>query len=1770
VAVAGDKPGIDGRRLGDFVVVERLGEGGHGVVYRAEQPTLGRDAVVKVLHERHRDRGETVERFLREARLASKLDHPYAAHVYAFGAEPDGLLWIAMEHVRGTPLDRWLRTHGPFALDALVPLFDRLCEVVHTAHEQGIIHRDIKPANVMVLSRAGRLLPKLLDFGVGKAVGDTPAPVVDEDADLPRAAGPDVTRGRLGSPVYMAPELWTDAAAADARADLYALAITAYEALTGKPPYRGPSLRDLALAHARAAPPPLGEGFPAALDAVFARALAKTPGDRYVSALELAEAFRAGSGIEPGAASLPGLDPALRDELLASAPQPIAEAVSVLDAARNAHQALDAVEELVGVTTRYAALVALAARTRVAAEALPPATTELLRALRRRVFTDDEWRLLWRSLVAPHAAAPAAHPVPELVAAATGDGSAILDAIAALRSRIGHAAGASDLAARDLLADALPTVAAYLRRLAPVCAYEVVVAHRGAAETWRGLRRPRRPALAVRPSVPDGEVALVAADGRAVVKLSPLVVAAEPTPGAARELFFLDGHDHKGALFVALPAGFERHDDRVWDWLREQLPDLDDGDHTTSGDDRPPYPGLSAFSAAHADHFFGRERETEAVVNRLRVHPLVAVVGPSGAGKSSFVHAGVAPALGSTWRTITTRPGRAPLAALAGGLAAAGIDAGDLAADANALGAALRADAAARGPIVLVVDQLEELFTLGADPRERDLYAAAIVAAARAAEDPVRVVLTLRDDFLLRADAVPALRARLAPALELLSVPAAADLVRIIVEPARRAGYELDDPALARDMVDEVADRAGALALLSFTTARLWELRDRHFRQLTRAAYRAVGGVGGALAQHADRTVDAMTAEERRLARVAFRNLVTADGTRAVLTRAELAQVLGGGDAAESVIEKLVAARLVVAAEDATGTATVEIVHEALLAAWPRLAEWRREDAETARLRDQLRDAARQWIERGRPDGLLWRGDALAELARWRARSAGPATEAERAFADASARAAARGRRIRTALLATAFAVLAGGVAVLLTINAAKETERQNAAAARARAEESDARSRAQVAELHLEQGRRAYLAGDVFRAAAYLEAARTAGATGAGLAYLRARTAAILDKQGPRLAGHKGEVWSVAFFPDGRHVVTAGDDSIGRIWDATTGAQVTALTGHAIRIFMADVSADGTRVITGGEDGTARIWDAVTGAELRVLRPDPMAQTGWITTVRFSPDGKRVLTAGTAGTARVWDAATGDAITVVRHAAAIYDAQFTPDGRWIVTASGDGTAVLWSAVSGMQISVVARHAGTVTALAIGPDSRTVVTGWTDTSGQDGGAALWRTGVSRALAVRAPIRKVALSPDGTTIALPVERDVQLWSADTREQVGILRGHAGVVTSVTFSRDGGSVVTTSQDNSARVWDARTAQPLALVPALAAVTLAAISPDASRVAIGGIDGAVATWSTRSDALVRTFDLGESVSSALLDPSGDRVVACGGGGAMKAWPIAGDEAPIAVHAGKGSCLAAFTRDGFITASDDGAIRRWDASGRAAGELAPAGASPAYGLAVSHDGRRAATGHDDDQVRVWNAETGALAATLAGHAMAVYTVAWSGDDRRLASCSRDGTVREWDTATGTQAAVVELGGVCQAASLDADAGRLVAATGQKARLFAGAPRAIVRELEGHRETVGGALFGPSGLVVTLSFDRVAAIWDAATGRQLDALVHAGLLFDGDVSITRALLVTRAMDRVYAWSLAPAITPAREAELLAALPLAIVDGLPTPRSDLGPRAAAP
>jgi serine/threonine protein kinase len=528
------------RTLGDFVLQEKLGEGGFGTVYRAEQRGLGRQAVVKVLRESLTKRRDSVERFTLEARLASRFEHPYAAHVYAFGAEPDGVLWIAMELVRGTPLHQLLASSGPLPLERFVPLMERLCEVVQAAHDQGIVHRDIKPSNVMVMTHGGRLIPKLLDFGIAKLIElESARPVApDGSASLDRRSdwarlgetqtaaeslvvhsGEGGTGGRdgdaesrpgaspvdhavvptsepgyvgltrqgqvLGSPPYMAPEQWRNSSRVGPRSDQYALAMLAYEVLTGTRPYRATTRAELAECHLRAELPPLPAHLPVAIHAVLARAAAKEPEQRFENLADLAAALRLAIGLADEPVVLPG---ELRAVWVADAPRPIAEAIAALAVAGSPTRVADRAVSVASTVAHWLGVLAIACRSRIGKLASAGDELELLRLLRRRSLRDLEWLDLAAALTRPFVDRAELWPIPEQVRFFAGD------AVAALRALLSGAGGAACAVTeaedpeRRLAVGRVSQLATLLGELGWLLDYKVAHGVPEGVEIWMGVR----------------------------------------------------------------------------------------------------------------------------------------------------------------------------------------------------------------------------------------------------------------------------------------------------------------------------------------------------------------------------------------------------------------------------------------------------------------------------------------------------------------------------------------------------------------------------------------------------------------------------------------------------------------------------------------------------------------------------------------------------------------------------------------------------------------------------------------------------------------------------------------------------------------------------------------------------------------------------------------------------------------------------------------------------------------------------------------------------------------------------------------------------------------------------------------------------------------------------------------------------------------------------------------------------------------------------------
>jgi len=458
-------------------------------------------------------------------------------------------------------------------------------------------------------------------------------------------------------------------------------------------------------------------------------------------------------------------------------------------------------------------------------------------------------------------------------------------------------------------------------------------------------------------------------------------------------------------------------------------------------EDLHPYPGLASYTEEDAEYFFGREAEVEQMWRKLDRPHLLALVGPSGAGKTSFLRAGLIPSVGAGWGILRFTPGNAPFTALGQALAremAGDVEAMELLArghEPDALTGVVSRWRQRHGHALLIVDQFEELFTLGSDDEQRSF---STLMGRLPIDADVFVLLSMRDDFLIRCREHEAL-APVFTELTALLPPTGGALRRAVVQPATTCGYRFEDDELVEAILADVEGERGALPLLAFALARLWELRDRETGLLTRQAYHDVGGVGGALAQHAEATMNRIGTDRLAHVRELFRNLITAEGTRAVREWGELLSVFEEAQRgpAEEVLRELIDARLLTSYEvredEHEPTRRVEIIHESLLANWPRLVRWQTQDQEGAQLRQELRQAARSWNDRGRPDDRLWVGTAFREYQLWRERYPGGLSETEEAFAATMTSFATRQRRRRRVVVAMLFAILLVGLAAVGT-----------------------------------------------------------------------------------------------------------------------------------------------------------------------------------------------------------------------------------------------------------------------------------------------------------------------------------------------------------------------------------------------------------------------------------------------------------------------------------------------------------------------------------------------------------------------------------------------------------------------------------------------------------------------------------------------------------------------------------------------------------------
>ncbi|MEW2117185.1 WD40 repeat domain-containing protein [Streptomyces sp. NPDC005474] len=1087
---------------------------------------------------------------------------------------------------------------------------------------------------------------------------------------------------------------------------------------------------------------------------------------------------------------------------------------------------------------------------------------------------------------------------------------------------------------------------------------------------------------------------------------------------------------------------------------------------TASASEECPYPGLAAFGTDQAQWFFGRDK----LVAKLLVHldaclavgGALVVVAPSGAGKSSLLRAGLLAELkrgalpGSTqWPRVWLTPTSQPMAALRGHLweiMGSGPD-GSPVLQTDALRRIL-----ARGPterrVIVIVDQLEELFTLCPDKQERRDFLDAVLSIADPGPDsepPLGlVVFGLRSDFYSQCATHPGLL----DAVERNQVvvgPLSQEGVReAILYPARAVGLNVQ-PGLVQVLLRDLgtteggahgtgAYEIGRLPLLAHALRATWLRRAGHV--LTVDGYEATGGIANSVTAEADRWFDRLEPPAQETARSVFLRLVKfgergARDTRRPMPYDELLSHCARPEEAAQVVERFTRGRLLTREQD-----TVTITHEILLRAWSHLRQWIRDHRVRYLTRQRLEDAAAAWQEAGRDTGMLYRGGRLEE-ARAMAAGDGGDDSGERGglgsvaseFLAVSVRHWRRSRRIRHGVIAclSVLAVLAALSAVVAVL--------QSGAAKHERSAKIQGVVRVNAAQLRTTD---ASLAAQLDLVAHGIKPDESTEVDLLSAQNLPLSTV---------LTGHQGEVNVVDFSPDGRVLASADDNGVIRLWSTArqghTAALGDPLQGFKKRVFGLVFSPRGHFLAAGGEDDTIRFWDVHDPRHPTDLGRPVNVSGGGVNQLAISPDGHTLAAGGADGRIRIWDVAEPRApkslptpLTGADAGQSVFSVAFSPDSRLLASGGSDGSVRLWRVADPKHPSAVRRLPDRISSsgspisanwVDFSADSRTLAA-----AGDDSRAHLWdvtnpdKPAPISPLSGNGGVQTVAFSPSRDLMAYG-DYDASIWLARVKspktaqDVTPPLMGHIGHVLALAFDPTGTRMASAGTDHTVRLW---TIPRTLLTGHGRSVSALALSQDGHLLASAGWDNTARLWDVSAPDDPRRLNgsipgVMPYVGAIAFEPGG-KLLAVVARHEVQLWDVTDPETPrhpgSAPRASTDFRSVAFTPDGntLVGGKLNGTVTLWNVSDpstpKAVADLDTGTDDSIDRVAVSPDGHTLAAASDAGRAHLWNIDdptrAKALGKPLQASQESLVSVAFTPDSRTLATSGEDAKIRLWDLA--------------------------------------------------------------------------------------------------------------------------------------------------------------
>lgn len=1135
-----------------------------------------------------------------------------------------------------------------------------------------------------------------------------------------------------------------------------------------------------------------------------------------------------------------------------------------------------------------------------------------------------------------------------------------------------------------------------------------------------------------------------------------------------------------------------------------------------------PYLGLDAFDEASATLFFGRRRIVSELIERLHTNRLIAVIGPSGSGKSSLIRAGLLPTVrvnaipgSADWQILPPIvPGSDPTAVLE-----------------RALGKIVNAGE----PLVLIIDQFEETFTLCTDAAQREIFLDRLVALVTDPVIPHRVVLTMRSDFepfIARAETLQPLYEAGKVTLPPLT---AGELREAIERPAEQVGLKFE-AGVVNALLGDILGEPAALPLLQYSLLKLWEARERN--RATLAAYKQLGNGRQALARGADAVYNGMIPEEQLTAkRILLRLVRPGEGLEITSNRLRRAELDRGGEdpgRVERVLNKLVEARLLRLTEGKNPQDTqVEVAHEALVRNWPTLVEWLENERVALRQRQRLSSAAEQWQRLGRDPGALFRGRLLEE-----ARAYEDSSELEQAFVQAgvAAEEAQTRRDLRTKLIFLVLPVIGifGLISVVLAVLAFNKSSQaqdaQQTAEAALGAEKAAQQTTVALNESLLVHNLASLLAsrGEALQSES-MDAALLVGAKALSMTVDLETQSSLLSTLStiPRfrlLHGHTDSINIVAFSPNNNWLVSGDSNGTIIIWDPAKPQQPirTLAKVHSEGVFGLAFSPGSKYFASGSSDDTLKLWDVTSGKQIG----DTQTIDGDIKTVAWSQSGTYpYLAAGSGnGYIKIWDVAQQESPRLITTtqlldeqrkgiavlSLAFYKTQRQDGGMLMASGDANGQVILWKVLADRieQLRILAVHTDAVNSvvfsnddnssrLASGSSDRTIII-WetngpftlaiTQTTPITSTILTGHSGAIRALDfLRCSCNRLTSAGDDRTILRWNLNDLKGYHIEER-----LPLHSAPVLAVALSQNERMLVSAGADHQLALWDLTTPNPLA-------------TQTDSKLERYDHIWATATISDGTPIAVRSYKESDQIGDALYW-----------------WNI---NQPIPTDTLRLKLTKPFTDIVsvaispklrlFASGHDDGTVRLWNSSAEEQGHFQVKEGDqylPVHGLAFNPDGTLLAVGSFPGSITVWNVShpaTPSLQFTLPtgndkqpGHTWQIIGLQFSPDGKFLASSAWDKQVILWDIATQKPVGgkPIYTGSNAWSLAFSADSSRLALGTTPSIMIWNTQDgKQVGLPLQGHTTTVQSIAFNPTGTrLASGSADGQIIVWDVARQQKI------------------------------------------------------------------------